>query len=117
MFCDHFRPDNHLTAGPDCCVRCSCAGRVCRAGACPIVRPKMVSAASVEFLQSLIPAPHNHLTAGPDCGVEESGSGRVCRAGACPTVRVRIVSSAGVQVIRAITSTQTIISLPVKTAV
>ena len=62
-------------------------------------------------------APDDHFTAGPDCRVKVSASGRVGRAGGCPTVRAGIVSPAGVQIAAAPCPPQTIISLPVQTAV
>ena len=61
-------------------------------------------------------APDDHFTAGPDCGVTVSGSGRVGGAGGCPTIRAGIVSPAGVHVVGSLPP-QTIISLPVQTAV
>ena len=57
--------------------------------------------------------PDDHFAARPDCRVKVSGSGRVGSAGGCPTVRAGIVSPAGVQK----KPPQTIISLPVQTAV
>ena len=62
-------------------------------------------------------APDDHFTAGPDCGVNVSGSGRVGGAGGCPTIRAGIVSPAGVQMVPPSYPPQTIISLPVQTAV
>ena len=61
-------------------------------------------------------APDDHFTASPDCGVSVSAGRRVGGAGSCPTVRAGIVSAAGVQN-GAISPPQTIISLPVQTAV
>ena len=46
-----------------------------------------------------------------------TGRGRVGGAGGCPTVRAGIVSPAGVQTWHSIRPPQTIISLPVQTAV
>ena len=48
---------------------------------------------------------------------ESSGSGRVGGAGGCPTIRAGIVSSAGVRKLTPLAPPQTIISLPVHTAV
>ena len=61
--------------------------------------------------------PNDHFTASPHCRVTGSGSGRVDRAGSCPTIRSGIVSPAGVQITTAKAAPQTIISLPVQTAV
>ncbi len=61
-------------------------------------------------------APDDHFTAGPHCRVIDSRIGRVGGAGGCPTVRAGIISAAGVQS-RADDPPQTIISLPVHTAV
>ena len=61
-------------------------------------------------------APDDHFTAGPHCCGPDSASGRVGRAGGRPTVRAGIVSPAGVQTGRC-HPPQTIISLPVHTAV
>ena len=61
-------------------------------------------------------APDDHFTAGPHCRVIASGSGRVGRAGGCPTIRAGIVSPAGVSQVASFPP-QTIISLPVHTAV
>ena len=65
----------------------------------------------------MISAPDDHFTAGPHCRVNVSASGRVGRAGGCPTIRAGIVSPAGVQSSRCDHPPQTIISLPVQTAV
>ena len=63
------------------------------------------------------PTPDDHFTAGPDCRVTLSASGRVGRAGGCPAIRAGIVSPAGVQTLPPSAPPQTIISLPVQTAV
>ena len=62
-------------------------------------------------------APDDHFTAGPHCRVIVSGTGRVGRAGGCPAIRAGIVSPAGVQIAGESHPPQTIISLPVHTAV
>ena len=63
-------------------------------------------------------APDDHFAASPHCRVRLSGIGRIGGAGGCPTVGAGIVSSAGVQIgwYRQCPP-QTIISLPVHTAV
>ena len=63
-----------------------------------------------------MPAPDHHFAAGPHCRVPVSGSGRVGGAGGRPTVGGGIVSPAGVQYMPP-RPPQTIISLPVQTAV
>ena len=64
---------------------------------------------------SIISAPDDHFTAGPDRRVTVSGSGRVGRAGGRPAIGAGIVSAAGVESLPH--PPQTIISLPVHTAV
>ena len=64
-----------------------------------------------------ISTPNDHFTAGPDCRVRPSGTGRVGGAGGCPTIRAGIVSPASVKQAVAMLPPQTIISLPVQTAV
>ena len=110
-------PDDHFAAGPDCRVSVSAGGRVGGAGGCPTIRAGIVSPAGVQKIVAIISAPDDHFTAGPDCRVSSSASGRVGGAGGRPTIGAGIVSAAGVQ--RAVPSypPQTIISLPVHTAV
>ena len=62
-------------------------------------------------------APDDHFAAGPHCRVTVSASGRVGGAGGCPTVRAGIVPPAGVRKSCRHHPPQTIISLPVHTAV
>ena len=70
------------------------------------------------FKTAAISAPDDHFAAGPDCRVKLSGIGRVGGAGGCPTIGAGIVSAAGVQKVPLpLTPPQTIISLPVHTAV
>ena len=108
-------PDDHFTAGPDCRVLASGSGCVAGAGGCPTIRaPDCISRRCLR--RAVNSAPDDHFTAGPDCRVTVSGRGRVGGAGGCPTIRAGIVSPAGVQ--RPLNSPpQTIISLPVQTAV
>ena len=71
-----------------------------------------------EFAEDTIQStPDDHFTASPDCRVTVSGIGCVGRAGGCPTIRAGIVSAAGVQSLKPSQPPQTIISLPVQTAV
>ena len=70
-----------------------------------------------ELAAAIRSTPDDHFTAGPDCRVMVSGRGRVGGAGGCPTIRAGIVSPAGVQIAVTSTPPQTIISLPVQTAV
>ena len=92
-------------------------GRVSSAGGCPTVCAGIVSAAGVQIAADIISAPDDHFAAGPDCRVNESGSGRVGGAGGCPTIGAGIISAAGVEIVPMISPPQTIISLPVQTAV
>ena len=114
-------PDNHFTAGPDCCVHPPLTWCVDGAGGCPTVRARIVSPAGVKRYGRLsawdASAPDNHFTAGPHCRVKGSGRGRVGRAGGCPTIRAGIVSPAGVERACRDYPPHTIISAPVQTAV
>jgi hypothetical protein len=110
-------PNDHFTAGPHCRVPVSDRGRIGCAGGCPTIRTGIVSAAVVQIARwVVVPAPNDHFTAGPHCRVSPTAGGRVGQAGGYPTIRVGIVSAAAVQAAIMI-STQTIISLPVQTAV
>ena len=110
-------PDDHFAAGPHRRVRVAGGGRVGGAGGCPTVGAGIVSPASVQDSRCRYSAPDDHFAAGPDCRVIVAGSGRVGGAGGCPTVRAGIVSAAGVQESLPSSPPQTIISLPVHTAV
>ena len=69
-------------------------------------------------LERIKAAPDDHFAAGPHCRVKLSSVGRVGGAGGCPTIGAGIVSAAGVQIVAMPASPpQTIISLPVHTAV
>ena len=92
--------------------------RVGGAGGCPAIGAGIIPPTSVESIPiAICPSPHDHFTAGPDRRVSESDSGRVGGAGCCPTVGSGIVSPASVQSATATPPPQTIISLPVQTAV
>ena len=110
-------PDDHFTAGPHCRVTASGIGRVGGAGGCPTVGAGIVSPAGVQNRRRHHSAPDDHFAAGPHCRVTLSGRGRVGGAGGCPTIGAGIVSPAGVQIRPASYPPQTIISLPVQTAV
>ena len=107
-------PDDHFTAGPHCRVIIAGRGRVGRAGGCPTIRAGIVSPAGVSIRKS---APDDHLIASPYCRVFGSARGRVGGAGGYPTIDARIVSPAGVESWAMSVPPQTIISLPVQTAV
>ena len=62
-------------------------------------------------------APDDHFTAGPNCRVIGSRIGRIGGAGGCPAICAGIVSPTSVQTALVPTPPQTIISLPVQTAV
>ena len=67
---------------------------------------------------AIISTPDDHLGAGPHCGVNPRAAGALVILVGCPTIRRGIVSPAGVQgAAVAIYPPQTIISLPVQTAV
>ena len=110
-------PDDHFTAGPDCRVNDRAVGALV-----------VLVAVQLSVLGLYLPpvfeprsdhsTPNDHFIAGPDCRVTVSGRGRVGRAGGCPTIRAGIVSPASVQRrLRSDPPPQTIISLPVQTAV
>ena len=111
-------PDDHLTAGPDCRMVVSGSGRVGGAGGRPTVGAGIVSASGVQTGAVVISAPDDHFAASPQRRVIEPGSGRVGGAGGRPTVRARIVSARRCSDCRCCQCPpQTIISLPVHTAV
>ena len=70
----------------------------------------------LQIRDAIISTPDDHFTASPHCRVIASASGCVGRAGGRPTIRAGIVSPAGVRIKR-VSPPQTIISLPVHTAV
>ena len=90
-------PDDHFTAGPDCCVIPSARGRVGNAGGCPSICAGTVFAASVHGPEG-ISTPDDNFTAGPHCRVKVSGGWRTGGAGGCPTVCAWIVSPASIQI-------------------
>ena len=92
-------------------------GRVGGAGGCPTVGAGIVPVRRCSSRWTVVSAPDDHFAAGPHCRVTVSARGRVGGAGGCPTVGAGIISPAGVQMAAAITPPQTIISLPVQTAV
>ena len=116
-------PHDHFTARPDCRLIPSAGWDVGDAGGCPTVCAGIVSPAAVQHSRSppqsvKVSAPHDHFTAGPDGRVvEPSGIGCVGAAGGCPTICGGIVSAAGAANSSDWLPPQTIISLPVQTAV
>ncbi len=91
-------PDDHLVAGPDCCVIFSASGRVSGAGGCPTVSARVVSTAGIQIAGTALSAPDDHFAGAvvPYGRVIVSRLGRVGEAGGCPTVGAGIVSAAGV---------------------
>ena len=111
-------PNNHFTACPYC-LGAGSANR-CIHGACgdPTIRVGIESATGC----IIAAAPNNHFAASPDCYVRISRARCVCGAGGCPTICSRIVYAAGIQIVgrplgRTSNPPQTIIALPVQTAV
>ena len=94
--------------------RRSCAGS---AGWGPSVAVGVISTASVKNRADVGSTPDNHFAARPDCGVNEAGSWGVGDTGSYPTVQAGIVPSACVQDGGVVVPPQTIILLPVQTAV
>ena len=97
------------------CCSCSCRSW-CRCRSRCWTGLRAVSPAGVESAIVIL-SPRRSSTAGPDCRVKPSASGGVSGAGGCPTIRAGIVSPAGVEIAVVIYPPQTIISLPVHTAV
>ena len=109
-------PDDHFTAGPHC--RVIRIGQRARWWCWWLSNYRCWDCISRRCSKSMpLSAPDDHFTAGPHCCVPVSGRGRVGGAGGCPTVRAGIVSPAGVQKLPLSSPPQTIISLPVQTAV
>jgi len=109
-------PDDHFMACPDRCVRSSGRGRVGRVGSCPGICHRIVSSTGVKSAAHRS-APNDHFAAGPDRRVKISGTRRVRSGSGRPNVSVGIISPAGVQPRGDAVSPQTIISMPVQTAV
>ena len=119
-------------------LRCDLSGRgrVSRAGGYPTIGAGIVSPAGVRVAHVSKSAPNNHFAAGPHSRVKVSSVRHVGGAGRCPRIRnawswcpgsrwcrsrrrrpgLRAISPAGVRT-PGINSPQTIISLPVQTAV
>ena len=110
-------PDDHFAAGPDRRVNDPGSGRVGGAGGCPTVGAGIVSAASVHSAGEASSAPDDHFGASPDGRVTISCRGRVGGLVGSPTIGAGVVSPAGVRNSRQLAPPQTIISLPVHTAV
>ena len=91
-------PDDHFTAGPDCRVRVSRGGRVGDASRCPTIGAGIVSAASVQRIDSRRHRPRRsfHCRSTPPCE-RYRAAGALVVAGSCPTIRSGIVSSASIQ--------------------
>ena len=109
-------PHHHFTLSPDCCVVVSGIGGVCHARGHPTVSAGSISAAGVQIV-GISSTPDDHFIASPDRRGKKSARGRVGRAGGCPTIGAGIVSPAAVHIDDVPTPPQTIISLPVHTAV
>ena len=111
-------PDDHFTPGPDCSGTKSARGRIGQAGGCPTIRAGIVSPARVQNEDAINSAPDDHFTARPHRSMQGSGICRVGRAGRCPTVGAGIVSPPVLTKPPLLSvPPQTIISLPVHTAV
>ena len=106
-------PDDHFTVVPDRSVPPSGIGRVGGAGRSPPIRTRTISAASVKTA-AIFSTPDDHFTARPHCGVTLSPSGCAGGVGGCPIVGIGLYLP---PVIKPPDPPQTIISLPVHTAV
>ena len=71
-------PNDHLIAGPNCCVARAPSRCVGDAGGRPFIGGRIVSPASVRSVAAAVkPAPDNHSAAGPDRSVTFSPSRRI----------------------------------------
>ena len=89
-------PDDHLAAGPDCCV-IGYSGRISGAGCCPAIGAQVVSPAGAV---GIISTPDDHFVTRPHRRVSVSGMRCVTQAGGRPTAAVRVIPCA-VPVVRA----------------
>ena len=110
-------PNDHFTAGPHCRVIASARGRVDGAGRCPTVRAGIVSPASVERRIAVISAPNDHFTAGPDCRVTARAVGALVVLVAIQLSVLGLYLPPVFNMRVTVHPPQTIISLPVQTAV
>ena len=117
--CTHLSsPDDHFIASPHCRVTGSGSGRVGGAGGCPTIRAGIVSPAGVQITADIISSPDDHFTASPHGCVIASASRRVDSARGCPTIRARdCIFRRCSSMLDVTIPPQTIISLPVHTAV
>jgi hypothetical protein len=77
-------PNDHFSAGPDCCVTVSSGWPGARGS--PTISGRIVSTAAVQSVVRIQATPHNHFAAGPHCCVTSAGKGRVGRARGSPVV-------------------------------
>ena len=111
-------PDNHLASRPDSGLKVSGIRRVHGSRDGPSICVRIISAASVQKGDIAEATRCDHFVAGPYCCVEISGVRHVGGTGGRPTVHIWIVSSACIHSTnRLLRPAQTIISLPVETAV
>ena len=110
-------PDDHFTASPHC--RVILLGQ---SGALVVVVAVQVSVLGLYLPPvfkglTVTSTPDDHFTTSPNCRVTTSGGRRVGRGSGRPAIRAGIVSPAGVEGVDPSVPPQTIISLPVHTAV
>ena len=110
-------PDDHFAASPHSRVVGSGIGRARRACGCPTVGAGIVSPARVQIAAEIISSPNDHFTASPDCCVKVSSGGRVGRGGGRPTIGGGSDLPPVLKYMPFPNPPQTIISLPVHTAV
>jgi hypothetical protein len=79
-------PHDHFGASPNGGVSPSGDRRIGRAGGCPRVRNRIVSAARVQGRAVVKSTPDDHFAAGPDCRVIQPRSGGVDEACWIPCV-------------------------------
>ncbi len=92
-------PHNHyvVDVDPHCCVRGWGFWRSGRAGGCPRIRARIISAAGVKISGAIASTPNDHFAVGPHCCVSSSRSRRVGGGRRYPIIRDWIVSAAAIE--------------------
>ena len=110
-------PDDHFAASPDCRVIGSGVGRIGGAGGCPSISAGVILPAGIKSAVGVGSAPDDHFAAGPHCGVKYRPAGALV---VLVAVQLSVLGSYLPPVLRKLLLSappQTIISLPVHTAV
>ena len=109
-------PDDHFTTSPHCRVSVSRVGCVSGATSCPTIRRRTVSTHQC-LVAKVSSAPDDHLTAGPDCVVIGSAAGALVVLVAVQLFVFGLYLPPVLKLPKPSPPPQTIISLPVQTAV